>query len=374
LFGLSVEDCIPEDAESSGEEHVTKRVFVSDVHMSAGWSLNRGAHSYDWFDEVEAETFAKFLENLIADDTVNEVILLGDIMDVWVYPYDIPPAQYSDIAAAGHLAPIFDALRALSEKKTVTYVSGNHDINIGDAGLSAFRQSTFGPKMQFASFYDGEEDGIIAYHGHEYAMWNAPDPGGRNPPFGYYVSRMIATIDSLGKARYTFGNVATSLFSHPGSIGAMFVNAPLDFLMNQANMTDRSKFVTPGGTITLREVRKAYAGLADDWIKYHGIDGPVRSIRREAAGLWDAATNLAWGRKKKVVVFGHTHEEENCVLSPPGEHAGPYAIYANSGSWCRFNDHSAPKPYTYIVAEYDGTTHTVTTMHWGGRQGASNSI
>ena len=351
-----------------------KRVFVSDIHMSAGWSLGQGSMTYDWFDKEEAAAFEKFLGTLVVDDTVDEVVLLGDIMDVWIYPYKQVAAKYSDIVSAGHVKPIIASINDLAaKKKQVVYVSGNHDIDIMDTAFASFRQSTF-PQVKFMSSYDSK-DGILAMHGHEYVMWNAPDPKPtRTPPIGYYISRMIATIDSLGKLRYTFGNIATALFSHPGAAGSIFVNGPLDFLAPQANMNDQSEFVTPNGKFALGDVRQDYASLASDWSAAHGIDGPIRSVRREAVGLWDAATSLAWRTGNKVIIFGHTHNEENCLLSPPGDSSQPYAIYANSGSWCCFNDHDDPKPYTYIVTEYDGTTHTVTTMHWGGKPGSTNAI
>ena len=98
-----------------------KRVFVSDIHMSAGWSLGQGSTTYDWFDKEEAAAFEQFLRTLVVDDTVDEVILLGDIMDVWIYPYDKAAAKYSDIVSAGHVKPIIAAINNLAANTHLSY-------------------------------------------------------------------------------------------------------------------------------------------------------------------------------------------------------------------------------------------------------------
>jgi hypothetical protein len=60
---------------------MTKRVFISDIHMTLGRSLVKDnlnpakAHEYDWFDLDEAAQFRIFLSKL--PDDIDEVILLG---------------------------------------------------------------------------------------------------------------------------------------------------------------------------------------------------------------------------------------------------------------------------------------------------------
>ena len=356
-----------------------KRIFVSDIHMSAGWSLGQGSKTYDWLDRDEALAFQEFLKAQLDDAELNEVILAGDVMDTWIYPHNAPPARYVEIVAADHIRPVIAAINTLAENRKVFYLPGNHDIDIMDPSLESFRKKVF-PRVEFVRSYL-TDDGILAAHGNDYSMWNAEDPNpARKPPIGYYISRMIATIDSLGKKRYSFGNVATALFYNPGMEGSIYVNAPLTFLKKPTEMKERSIFKTPNGDISLADIRRAYGKLTDDWVKDHGIDGPIRSIEREVVGLQDVAKHLAWRTRIKVVVFGHTHEEENSLLAPPtatpGELPEPYAIYANCGAWCDFNDYDRPRPYSYIVTTTDerAHTHTVTIMHWGGGQGNTNTI
>ena len=41
----------------------TKRLFVSDVHSSAGWGLvqESGKHSWEWFTEDDCNRFVSFI-------------------------------------------------------------------------------------------------------------------------------------------------------------------------------------------------------------------------------------------------------------------------------------------------------------------------
>jgi UDP-2,3-diacylglucosamine pyrophosphatase LpxH len=354
-----------------------KRVFVSDLHMSAGWSLDKTEGVYDWFDKTEAQNFANFLETLKADGALDEVILLGDILDDWIYPIDVQPPTYEEIVSAAHVAPIVSSLKQLAETKKVVYVRGNHDMSIMDNALRGFRQKYF-PGITFQESYV-TDDGIFAQHGHQYLMWNAEDPA-QELPVGYYISRLLASLRSA-KMLCTIPEVVATL-AYVGSEGNPLVNAPLTFLANKLSMTDRTPITTAdGGKITLGQVRKTYADLSTEWAKIHGPLDPVSSIWREVDGLWGVAGPLAVHEKKKVMLFAHTHTEMNCELASPSTSTDPsmpappaYALYANCGSWCDFNDPENPKPYSYVVIESDGGKHTVMLSHWGGGQPRTTEI
>jgi hypothetical protein len=87
---------------------MTRRVFVSDTHMSCGKSLGTKGE-YEWFDKQDAANFLSFLAYLQTYD-FQELILLGDIIDDWLYPIDETPPSYEDIAKAAHIAPILQEL------------------------------------------------------------------------------------------------------------------------------------------------------------------------------------------------------------------------------------------------------------------------
>ena len=141
----------------------------------------------------------------------------------------------------------------------------------------------------------------------------------------------------------------------------------------------------PAGTppITLDKVKTDYNNLTKDWEAQHGDFGAVRSIRREALGLDDAATEEAFKRGAKVVLYGHTHDECNIPIAQPGvdfngQPNAPYAIYANTGCWCDFNTVGDPKPYTYVEVEtgsgVQNGTHKVTTKYWRDNRTKTNII
>jgi hypothetical protein len=149
------------------------------------------------------------------------------------------------------------------------------------------------------------------------------------------------------------------------------VNLPLSYLADKLEIDDSASILTVDGrTVTLGKVREMYADLSSRWEASHGVLDVLRSAVREAIGLVGVADQIATGKARKVIIFGHTHKKENCYLGQhdaiTGEIEEPYAIYANCGSWCNHND-PHPKPNTYVVTEYDEATdkHTVSLMYWG---------
>lgn len=352
-----------------------KRVFVSDIHMSTGLSFGSLQGCYDWFDKDEAQKFEQFLEYLIGDDSIKEVIFLGDMMDGWVYPIEIQPPKYDRIANASHIVNIMTKLQKLAQSKEgkVTYVIGNHDITLMEPQFDNFRQTAFsGITFQNTPYV---ADGIHAEHGHQFAMYNAADPI-HELPLGHYISRLAATFAERNQHHYTASDIETRFHSADnyitddrGFIKDPLVNAPLTYLAEElGNVDDDTSIITiDGGAITLGEIRKQYERLGIDWIESHGLLDGIRSVWREAVGLYGVAYQIASAdRSKKVVIFGHTHKKENCLLNPssPGISPGPeepaFAIYANCGAWCQG---VAP---TYIEDEYDegSGTHKVSLKYW----------
>ncbi len=353
-----------------------KRVFVSDVHMSAGWSLNGQTGRYDWLDAGEANSFAQFLTSLNNDASVQEIVLLGDMMDDWVYPIDVQPADYSRIVAAPHISPVVNNLKTLSRNKKVIYVPGNHDMTIMDDRVKTFRENTFSGVI-FQDRYE-TADGILAEHGHQYTMYNAVDRENQLP-LGHYISRLAATVEARKKKRCRQSTVVATLFppgrqahSSQTALGDPFVNLPLSYLAGElGGVDDASRIVTIEGIgITLGEVRYMYRHLSEDWAEKHGAMDVFGSVWREAVGFWGLVQQLAVDKNKKVIILGHTHSRENCYLGTAdaitGEIKDPCAIYANCGSWCNHDDPN-PRPYTYVVTEYDEDKdgHTVSLMYWG---------
>ncbi|MEO5359902.1 MAG: metallophosphoesterase [Nitrospirota bacterium] len=365
-----------------------KRVFVSDVHMSPGWSFdisgkcNEGC--YDWFNRDLATEFEEFLTTLIKDENLQEVILLGDIMDGWVYPIDIPPPNnYNAIVNAQHVSGIVENLRKMVKAgKKVTYVVGNHDMTLREEQYKNFRENIFAG-ITFQKTYD-TDDGIYAEHGHSFTMYNAIDSED-DPihwlPIGHYISRLAATLAVRNNKSYINANIEdmfhtlNAIKETVGNIlnpsGDPLVNAPIDFLSKElGDVDDNTPIMTiDGGTITIGGVRKLYYRAAKEWINTHGLLGGLSSIWREALGLDLVATKKIRQDGKKIVIFGHTHKEDNGYIYKSddyivtGENPEPIGIYANCGAWCSGGKKASK---TYVVTEYDSDTgkHSVTLRYW----------
>jgi len=334
-----------------------RRVFVSDVHMSTG-------NSFDWLSSNQAAMFAQFLD-YVADGAsgIDELILVGDMMDDWVCPVDMLPKRFSEIAAKQ--SAIIGKLRTISQTKTVTYVTGNHDITIAKDSVLDFGNGQY-KNIVFQEYYD--QDGILTQHGHQFGMYNAYDP--KNAlPMGHYISRLYVTKG--GKGRWQ-DEVSSGIKDILEDIPNPFVNAPLSYLAKEAGIDDDHRIVkVDGGLITLGGVRQLYADLPERWIKSNGILGPIESALEETpAGLDSEAENTAKKFQKKLVIFGHTHLPKIQYISTwyhtpeGGTVVTNIAVYANTGSWCEDN-----AKYTYVVDDYDETQtkHTVSLMSWPGR-------
>jgi UDP-2,3-diacylglucosamine pyrophosphatase LpxH len=360
-----------------------KRVFVSDVHMSPGWSLDSKQGCYDWFSKAQAQQFGDFLKKMIDDNTIDEVIILGDLMDGWVYPIETQPPKYDKIANAPHIVDIMTNLRNLAQakKNKVIYVIGNHDMTLMEDQFTNFRAATF-DNIAFKDFYN-TEDGLYAEHGHQYSMYNAVYPK-HELPIGHYISRLSANAAETKQQSYISADFEARFPSgrnynvdSKGLIPDPLVNAPLSYLEEELGFDDNTSITTVnGGVITIGEVKKQYSRLGIDWTEKHGPLSEISSAWREEVGLDGVAVQIANGmvikdKYYKVVIFGHTHKALNNYLRRPDaafsrdpKDAEPYAIYANCGAWCQNNEP------TYVLDEYDdeANKHTITLTYWGQKK------
>ena len=98
-----------------------KRIYVSDIHMNAGKGLRavKGQHPYEWLGPTEAKRFADFLNSLNDPNVVQELIIIGDLMDDWVYPVDVVPPSLEEIVNAPINRKIVQALIKLCENEKI---------------------------------------------------------------------------------------------------------------------------------------------------------------------------------------------------------------------------------------------------------------
>ena len=339
-----------------------KRVFVSDVHMSPG-----GHTSYEWLTDSQAAAFGDFLDYIASDPSFEELVLVGDIMDDWVYPVDTQPPTYEGIAQGAAPRPqIIEKLRGIAQSRPVTYLMGNHDITITKNSIPNFGNGTC-PHIIFQGSYD--IDGLWAEHGHQYDIWNSFDPK-NDIPVGHYISRLYASSGHRGRWQDIIADILHNLGE---TVENPYVGIILDYFVNKLGFREDTNVTTiNGSTITIAGVRKLYADLSDRWKKgNHDFSGLIEQFLMEEGpvGLDDIARFTAARGNKKVVVFGHTHRAKIKYVytwddGPQGPENIHEAIYANCGSWCEEN-----AQYTYVVDQYDEEEkkHTISLMTWPNR-------
>lgn len=318
-----------------------KKIFISDVHMNARltWGSPKD-QQYEWFQSGEAAVFDSFLDFLASDANgdVDEVILLGDIFDLWVYPHDVAPRSVAETFAANGVER--GKLSTIAKSKKLSYLPGNHDMGISRAemeveipGIIWLGNANLSP----AVYSPGN---LWAEHGHAYSMFNAPDFYNDlvdHLPLGYYISRMAATASIKGNFDLRVMWSALRLISETFS-GDAFIQRVIDTVSAAANLNDNDTF-TRGNRpdISLGEVRKRYEKIYEQWqddstryyAKTESVDECVK-LKAEASHI-------------RVFIYGHTH---NMFLLPnldgytkptqgqPPTWAPHEYIAVNCGAWC----------------------------------------
>ena len=82
-------------------------VAVSDLHLG--------------FDNSDKPAFNRFLEKLLSDPSITDLVLLGDIVDMW-------RRDSSGVFLENH--DVLDLMLELQKKMKVYYVAGNHDFHV----------------------------------------------------------------------------------------------------------------------------------------------------------------------------------------------------------------------------------------------------
>ena len=135
---------------------------------------------------------------------VREVVLLGDMFDVWTYPPSVRPPSMREIIAAnptmlGPGGPLAAVVRALPGQ--VRLLLGNHDGSLTRADIDLLNRSlggnpSRGERIELVTdpvrVVDGASGARTVFsHGHHWCMFNAPDARSRwaTIPIGHFVSR-----------------------------------------------------------------------------------------------------------------------------------------------------------------------------------------
>jgi UDP-2,3-diacylglucosamine pyrophosphatase LpxH len=323
-------------------------VVLSDIHLgdnSPTCTYQRSIH--------EKPLLAIFDWIVSHADDVAELVLLGDIMDTWSYPFDVQPPNFQSImehnprvfGATGGLARVLDALEG-----GVTFVRGNHDMTLS-AGDVARVTSPNGHQAKFAGdgyLLSGAER-VLLRHGNEFTMFNAADPMTKWAPLpvGHFVTRMIAehwhqhlepgqNVSMLKDQGYPNGLDWSSVVEHVvESLDVSIADVLIDGIAGREGVEETSSIILADGTrTTLLEVKEQYRNLFSHWVERNGggEEGLLVAIKAALADL--NASHMGWFAQRQafvenaqLVVMGHTHV-------PIAGLSGSLVNYVNSGFEC----------------------------------------
>lgn len=386
-----------------------KRIFISDIHMGDGRSVSPGGafNPYCWFSGNRPDMLAQFLKQYCLDDeSVNEVVIVGDLFDEWICPTQFDPTdrdhsdqQIANIANALQNQLAIGWLKELAshDKKKLIYLRGNHDMLADSTTI----QNIF-PGIMFLASPDGHDvyepgDGIRAEHGHWYGLFNAPYPirsdnGFSNSilPLGFFVSR-ISAQEALrtGKSSTPF-QIFCEWAAHiigrkpeindPSKAVDKTLHGEIDGILMELldtavkdHIPDQQGAVMNGfdeipRMLTWQQVKDRYAHIFSEWDGTHKDNvGPFHAIEDDGDSLFAAATHILLNdTKAKVLVCGHTHNwnlKPDIVTTVPSGVVPPVTqnIYANAGAWINDRPHC-----TFAETESDPAkgSHVVRLREW----------
>jgi UDP-2,3-diacylglucosamine pyrophosphatase LpxH len=309
--------------------HDIKRLYISDVHMSAEAAVTTGAgqHPYGWFSPAAANRLGSFLQSATVAEN-QQLFLVGDFFDHWVCPHDVRPPTTLDLINAPHNKPVVDGLRAFAATpgKNLFYLVGNHD----DA-MNAAQVHQLAPQAVFMPSYNNEFP-LRVSHGHENCLFNAPDPAGRRFPLGYFITRFVATAARNGN--YQVGANWRTILGSASEVVALLEHKPLaecvfDAVREAAHVKLDDLVIMPdGGSREVSEIRETYKHLLGEWVE-HRPGSWQSALLRECDPFYDLEVGTP-----HLFIAGHSHDHL-CA-----QHAS-YGAYLNLGAWCGKEAHFA---------------------------------
>lgn len=388
------------DGVNTGER--TAIMCISDLHMGEERAVDRG---YCWFSE-NADALADFVQMVKGNKKVRELVILGDLFDEWLIPFDTKPFDgtvtnskeyFHSVRNAPTNTAIFDTLAGISSGGEIPliYVRGNHDMLTDPTTLDELL-----PDVVFKGQIDGlgsysPVGGMMMEHGHRYDFFNSPQPlanPGHILPPGYFVSRLWAAgmeaendqKGALSTEETAEGPFGDREYSFPLAWDAALIYSEAQFpALTPPSLNDPVVLMTgiDGYTnpLSFDGAKGMYVNgnietLWPDTQKTNGVQTPMPvavSILNGHSDLFVAA-ELEYLEKEergiRIVVFGHTHEPMLDVYPPGEDHT---TIYANTGSWINetsagFMGGSAYKVRTFVVylpAAWTGSDLDVVTLY-----------
>ena len=157
-------------------------IVISDTHIAGIRFLNKTRQLllHQMFNELQN------------NEKLHTLILNGDFLETWLDPFDVEPPKIESILVNRniHGSNVFEYMRQLNtiaSKKDVQVLilKGNHDISISQKKFDeAGWKNVKIPKDGYFNFGN-----LVVHHGHQFDVWNTPDPVEGILPFGYICTR-----------------------------------------------------------------------------------------------------------------------------------------------------------------------------------------
>lgn len=307
----------------------TKSVFISDIHLGTEESVKE---KYGWFWAEKGVLLGEFLTQLAADNTVAEVVIVGDLFDEWVVPYGSSPIvsapnQFEVIAKAHQNLPVIKGLQNLIAISgvTVSYVPGNHDMLIQSGQLSKIL-----PGINAIIDSDVTGKGIYhsgstyAEHGSFYDLFNAPDTydtlqgATHHLPVGYFVARSQAegVVNGHPVSKSSIFKEIKTLWRNWNRKDPLVTNiydtiANLSDTQNQ-NMVMSGLDGIDNNVANIKDVINSYGNVYDEWDKHMSSYVDATTAVIGATGMLRPAALLKYHSfsSNNIALFGHTHAAE----------------------------------------------------------------
>lgn len=332
----------------------SKIVVISDVHLS-------DEQNWSWFNQQSGERLKGFFRQTANDSQVKELVLLGDIFELWLFPVDVMPWSAAQIIQHWDSGPdsVIAALRDCANRlPQVSFLCGNHDMGMTQADIDLIS-----PKIKLISteHHTAGHPGLHLEHGHLVDIFNAPDISGdpiENLPFGYFVTRLVASagggnevwravsqrVEAEFAALFSFSRLSsrtgfgmTDLLGFDfflehvvAAAGSSLIKGIMDVLLwyvklVNPSVNESSRIILPSGSsVAVGEVKKHYHRLLVRWFRLHGLDGLHRTALAATGLDWRARQLLSQG-DVHIAVTGHTHQGKVLPMEQ--------GRYANSGTW-----------------------------------------
>jgi UDP-2,3-diacylglucosamine pyrophosphatase LpxH len=358
-------------ALAPGPAFADKTVFMSDLHMNLD-------APYSWLDKHISDA-AAFLGDVNTRSDVNELVILGDLLDEWVYPMGDDPlaSQFDKILSTGKNSELVGNLQAVCSNPNieVSYVTGNHDMLSFEQANQSIIKSYF-PEMSIISDDPGLgrmtwDDVIMAEHGHRYCLFNAPDTWSRSDghlPLGYFITRAVADRTGTNVSDYDSYDLLAEQITKHGLVDELpklvyeGVALYTGHHLNSVNHVDGLDSFSYNPTV--EQVASTYAEIMAQWPNRQDIVSNLEAAINDMGTLLGAAIHqfnnpTGIDFTPRIILFGHTH---NPVFYEFDTNGGQ--IYVNTGTWIDKKKYSS-----YVEVETtqvgSGKTYDVSLWYYG---------